>query len=129
MEIRNCSECDKIFAYINVNICPACLQAEEEEFKVVKEYLYKHPQTGIYDLAEATQVEEHKILRWLKAGRLEGKRFASLAYPCESCGRNIQEGRFCLSCSNELAKVFSKATTPKRDEDNKRTRAKFHSRD
>lgn len=128
MQLKNCSECGRIFAYINVNLCPSCLQAEEEEFQKVKEYLYKNPQTGVYDLAEATQVAEHKILRWLKMGRLEGKKFAALAYPCESCGRNIQEGRFCLSCSNRLAQGFLKATTPEKEDDDKRSKPKFHTR-
>lgn len=128
MEIRNCPDCGKIFAYTNINLCPVCIQAEEEEFQRVKEYLYKNPQTGVHDLAEVTEVEEYKILRWLKIGRLQGKRFTGLSYPCESCGRNIQEGRFCSNCSSELAKGFSKVTAPKRDEEIKGNGPKFHTR-
>lgn len=129
MELKNCPECGKIFAYVTVNLCPACLKVEEEEFQRVKAYLYKHPHTGVYDLAEATEVEEHKIIRWLKMGRLEGKRFTGIDYPCESCGRNIRTGRFCPKCTNELTKDFTQATQPPKTEQRKKdSNPRFHTR-
>ena len=128
MEIKNCPECGKIFAFSIVNLCPNCQKEEEAEFQRVKEYLYESPNTGIYDLAAATEVDEHKILRWLKTGRLEGKKFPGVAYPCESCGRNIQEGRYCSSCSSQLAKGFSQAKEPPKGNKDDDYRPKFHTR-
>lgn len=110
MDLRNCPECGKVFAYITTNMCPACSKEEEQEFTKVKEYLYKNPKIGIYELAEATEVDEAKIIRWIREGRIEGKSFPGIVVPCERCGKPIPEGRYCQTCSNELARGFGKFT-------------------
>jgi len=128
MELRNCPECGRVFAYIDINLCPACKKKDEENLVKVKEYLSENPHIGILELAEAVDVEEDRIMRWIREGRIEGKKFPGMKVSCERCGRPIQEGRFCIKCSNELAKGFS-SLTEKEKEENISHKAKFHIRE
>ncbi|NLT94720.1 MAG: MerR family transcriptional regulator [Clostridia bacterium] len=129
MELRNCPECGKIFAFVGINLCPKCKEEDEKEFIKVKEYLYKNPNVGIFELAEATEVDEAKIVRWVREGRIEGK-YPGMVVSCERCGKSIFEGRFCPSCSNELARSFSGSlninTTKKPELSKTSEKAKFH---
>jgi flagellar operon protein (TIGR03826 family) len=126
VELRNCPECGKIFAFTGINMCHQCIKEDEKEFSKVKEYLYDNPHVGIFELAEATGVDEAKIVRWVREGRIEGK-FPGIVVSCERCGKPISEGRFCSPCSNELARGFSnaiqKSEGPKQSSSEK---ARFH---
>ena len=102
-ELRNCPECDRLFVYTGRNLCPRCAEKAEEEFMLVKEYIRKHPGATVIEVADATGVEEAKILDWLKEGRLISKGLAKAAlFYCERCGTRIAEGRFCRRCLEEL---------------------------
>ncbi|KJS19045.1 MAG: hypothetical protein VR72_20075 [Clostridiaceae bacterium BRH_c20a] len=125
MDLRNCPDCGKVFVYNTVNMCPDCRKEEEQEFIKVKEYLYKNPKIGAYDLSEATEVDEGKIVRWVREGRIQGKSFPGIVIPCDRCGKPIPEGRYCGSCSNELARGFSNATK-QAEEPSVNIKAKFH---
>jgi flagellar operon protein (TIGR03826 family) len=125
MNLRNCPECGRVFVYSTVNMCHACRQKEEEEFIKVKEYLYQNPKIGIFELSEATEVDESKIVRWVREGRIEGKSFPGIVVPCDRCGKPIPNGRYCSQCSNDLARGFS-SFTKKEEEPPIRTKAKFH---
>ncbi|MGI6227958.1 MAG: TIGR03826 family flagellar region protein [Peptococcales bacterium] len=125
MDLRNCPECGKVFVYTIANLCPACREEEEMEFTRVKEYLYENPKIGIYELAGETQVDEAKIVRWIREGRIEGKNYSGLAVPCERCGKSIFEGRYCPQCSNDLAKGFS-SITAKTTKTRSNNKGKFH---
>lgn len=114
MELRNCPECGKVFTYIRKNLCAACLERDEQTFKEVKKYLITHPGIDIVSLSEATGVEESKILKYLKEGRIEAKGAgAGLLLECEGCGKIIVSGRFCSSCAQNLAKGFNDVVKPK----------------
>ncbi|MFZ5945241.1 MAG: MerR family transcriptional regulator [Bacillota bacterium] len=125
MDLKNCPECGKVFVYNNVNLCPACRKQDEAEFIKVKEYLQKNPKIGIFDLAEATEVDEEKIVRWVREGRIEGKNYSGISVSCDRCGKLIQSGRYCTQCSSELAKGFYIFT--QKDEDSiDKNKVKFH---
>jgi len=127
MNLRNCPECGKVFVYMNVNMCPDCKKEEDKEFIRVKEFLYKNPKIGIYELSEATEVDEGKIIRWVREGRIEGKSFPGIVVPCDRCGKAIPEGRYCQTCSNELARGFS-SVSQKTEEPSVRTKERFHTK-
>lgn len=128
MELRNCPQCGKLFTYISINLCPHCLREDEEDFRKVKEYLYENPGAGLIELAEATEVDESKIIRWIREGRLEDKKFTGLLIPCERCGTQISSGRYCASCAQELARGFSQGLT-KPEKQEKKSGVKFHTGD
>ncbi|KNY28631.1 MerR family transcriptional regulator [Pseudobacteroides cellulosolvens] len=108
-DIRNCKRCGQIFNYVGKQICPDCLKVDEDDFKRVKEYLYKYPGTSMSKVSEDLEISMQKITRYLREGRLEivGDE-ANMVLSCEGCGKSIRSGRFCDACSGGLAKDFQK---------------------
>ena len=102
-ELRNCPQCGRVFSYLGRNLCPRCLDKEEDEFKLVRHYIRENPGATITETAEGTGVAEQTILRFVRDGRLvsQGLR-SSVVLECDRCGRSITEGRYCVSCQQEL---------------------------
>ena len=65
-DLRNCSECGRLFAYQGRDICSRCLEGEDEEYMVVRRYVRDHPGASVFEVADETGVEEEKILQFLK---------------------------------------------------------------
>lgn len=108
-EIRNCPRCGKIFTYINRPICHSCLENEENEFKVVKDYIYDNPGATISEVSQETEVSVEKIMRFLREERLEiSSENSNLLLECERCGRAISSGRFCDNCKGDINKDFKR---------------------
>ncbi|NLU51098.1 MAG: hypothetical protein GXX09_12025 [Syntrophomonadaceae bacterium] len=117
-ELRNCPECGQLFAYQGKDLCPKCTEVEEQEFTIVRQYVRKHPGATILQVAEETGVDEEKILRFLKEGRLVSKGLAAGAsITCERCGARIEQGRYCRSCVQELDNALRQTiATMKKDD-------------
>lgn len=108
-EIRNCPRCGKIFTYIGRPICTKCIETEENEFKIVKEYVYDNPGATISEVSQETGVTVEKIMRFLREERLEIKsENSNLILECERCGRAINSGRFCENCKGQINKEFKR---------------------
>jgi len=76
---------------------------EEEEFKRVRTFIRENPGATIIETAEGTGVDEQKIFRFLREGRLISQGLQSSAsLRCERCGQPVSEGRYCRSCKAEL---------------------------
>lgn len=117
-DLRNCQECGRLFAYQGRNLCRKCLEKEEEEYLIVRRYVREHPGATVFEVAEATDIEEEKILQFLRDGRLQSRGFTNVI-ECERCGAKISSGRYCQSCTNSLASDLNKAafSTQKRKEE------------
>lgn len=103
-ELKNCPRCGKLFAYSCSSICNNCLNAEEEEFKLVKEYIYDNPGAIIPEVSDATGVSVDKIMRFLREERLEiSSENSNLILECESCGKPIKSGKYCEECKTKIA--------------------------
>ncbi|MGB9791651.1 MAG: MerR family transcriptional regulator [Thermacetogeniaceae bacterium] len=101
MELRNCPECGKLFAYVSRNLCPECIEKEEELFKKVESFLKEHGSATVQEISEATGVPESKVISFLRTGRLVASSGSPLL-ECERCGRPIATGRFCDACRAAL---------------------------
>ena len=123
-EIRNCKQCGRIFQYNGMSkICSRCRKKDDDEYQVVKEYVYDNRGATITEISEETGVDEDRILRYIRAGKLEiiGED-SSILIQCERCGKGIRTGRFCDQCINELrtgltggAKAEKKKESPVRN--------------
>lgn len=100
MGLSNCPECGKLYIENPARLCPECYEKEEKDADLVADFLREHPRSHINDVHEATGVKHKVILRMLKKGRVTGD--ISVAYPCESCGKSITEGRLCSECSRNI---------------------------
>ncbi len=107
-DVRNCRRCGKVFNYIGgPPICPSCVEQDEKDFKLVKEYLYKNPGASMSEVSTALEISSEKITRYLREGRLEivGDD-GNLVLQCENCGKSIRTGRLCAECAGNLTKDF-----------------------
>ena len=129
MEVRNCPECGRLFNYIRTNLCPVCIKEAEEEFQKVRIHLRDHPNMSIVELAEETEVDEEKIIQWIREGRIEAKGLKDFPLRCSQCGVPISSGSHCEKCDNKLFSELSKAGRElQSDLDQERNRPKFHTR-
>jgi len=118
MDVRNCKKCGKVFAYNGYNTCPQCKKQDEEEFMVVKEYVYDNPGADIQLVSQETGVEVKKILRYLRDGKLEIREGnGNLILDCERCGAAIKTGRFCERCTVEMQRELRSSISPKNTSD------------
>lgn len=68
MNIRNCKKCGRIFANDSFDLCPICRSNDVDEFKKVKDFLYKYPGADIQTVSEETNVDTKKILKFFREG-------------------------------------------------------------
>ncbi len=131
MEIRNCPQCGKVFAYIRRNLCPDCMQKEEELFQVIRDYICNHPGSTVLSVAENTGIKEEIILRFLREGRLESSSvlLADSQLTCEMCGRSISSGKLCEKCANKLRKGFTGETKEDKKEESQDHKPKVYTLD
>lgn len=112
MVLARCKRCGKVFSkVIERDVCPACLEAEEEEFQKVKDFFREHPRARLEEASRETGVDKKTIMQFLKDGRLQ------LALPeeealreglfCERCGRPISQGKLCVECRKKLSLLVS----------------------
>lgn len=116
MDLRNCSKCNRIFAYTGSELCSRCAKSDENDFKKVKDYLYDNPGATIIEVSKETGIDEKKILRYLRESRIEIREEDNLLLDCERCGAPIRMGRFCESCVAKMQKEFSSVLKPKKEE-------------
>ncbi|MCT8140143.1 hypothetical protein H1D32_22065 [Anaerobacillus sp. CMMVII] len=103
-ELLNCPRCNKIFVKAFREVCNNCHQQEEDDFQKVYHYVRKkdNRRATIHEVEEATGVEKEFIYKFIKQGRISLHSFPNLAYPCESCGTMIREGRICSDCRGNI---------------------------
>lgn len=123
-DVRNCRRCGRLFTFLGgAPICQDCKQADEEDFKKIKEYLYRNPGASMSQVSSELEISVEKIKHFLKEGRLEiTSEDGNMVLECEKCGKAIKSGRFCDECERGLAsevKIFAsqfKADTEKSQE-------------
>lgn len=95
-----CRKCKTLFDVAgNIGqLCPKCIQAEEETYQKVRKYIKDKPGVLINEVSEALNVPPSKIMGYIREERLEivNKNIAVLT--CKNCGKIISSGMFCESC-------------------------------
>lgn len=112
MEVRNCAKCGRLFQYIGgPPICPKCKQKEEEDFQLVKNYIYENKNANMIEVSNETGVSTKLIERFIREGRLMLSEDSPISLKCEKCGTNIRTGRFCEACSRSLSNEMRMSTS------------------
>lgn len=108
-QLKNCKNCGRMFSSIGGQLfCSKCRTDDESDFKIVREYIYDHPDSTVHDVHEGTGVLEEIILKFLRQGRLTLKD-DGVGLECERCGKSISSGRFCDKCAHDLKTGFQEA--------------------
>lgn len=107
-ELANCKNCNRVFVKTMRDICPTCFEEEEKAFETVYHFLRerKNREATLMEIVEATGVEEHLIIKFIKEHRLRTSLFPNLTYPCEKCGTPINAGRLCEKCSQGIVREY-----------------------
>jgi flagellar operon protein (TIGR03826 family) len=126
MNLTNCQECGKVFASAGSKVCPNCRQSEEEKFKLVKDYLWDHPNSTVPAVSEATGVEEKTIIKFIKEDRLQSEGLdIDYSLECKICGIEIESGIYCDSCRNKLVSDFNSDSSEKEEKKEKKNEKMF----
>ncbi len=134
MEMRNCPECGRIFAYIRTNLCPACIRKDEEDYRKVRNFIARNPGVDIITVSEETGVDEEKIVRYLKEGRIiNAHPNTKISIECELCGALIPNGRYCKACTEKLTaglrKTIEAENQKAKEEEERRRGLRMYTRD
>ncbi|MCT2537249.1 hypothetical protein NC661_14580 [Aquibacillus koreensis] len=124
-ELANCPRCNALFVKGLRSVCENCFKEEEKKFQTVYDYLRprKNRQATIPQIVDDTGVEEDYIYKFVKEKRLRVSQFPNLNFPCERCGKPIDDGKLCKSCADGLVSDLNQqAEVEQRNQKNKRER-------
>jgi flagellar operon protein (TIGR03826 family) len=117
MEFRNCPVCGNLFNYVSRYMCPTCIEVEEKEFETVRKYVRDNEGATIFSVSQATGVNEEKIIRFLKEGRLIARGMVLEGeLTCERCGKVVTEGTMCETCKADIFRDFNRGMNVKAPE-------------
>lgn len=98
-ELKNCKICGKVYPSNEfANVCPNCTEHNENEFDIIREYLYTHPNASIYEVATNLDITINKIKHFLRDGRIEIVEKDNHFLACQTCGKSIHSGWYCDDC-------------------------------
>lgn len=109
MSLENCPRCGKVYPRVEGSreLCPACIQKEDDDYKTVFQYLSNRPSASAQEIADGTGVDIKEIFRFLRENRLRIVKIES-DIRCESCGTPIVFGKYCEKCQAQLKEDFKK---------------------
>ena len=97
-------------------MCPACMEALDKKFQVVKKYIQDNPKATMTEISQDNDISINQIERWIREERLTFADDSPIGIACEACGATIKSGRYCENCKNSLASqlgsVYKKESTP-----------------
>lgn len=104
-EIQSCIRCGNMFLYAENGkcLCEKCKEEDEEQFQIVKNYIYENPSATILDVSKVTGIRAVRIKSFLRDGRIVIANNSIVFLKCEVCGTNIKFGRICRQCMNTLS--------------------------
>ncbi|HHY09653.1 MAG TPA: MerR family transcriptional regulator [Firmicutes bacterium] len=122
--LRNCENCNRVFAHPTRLLCDACYQEEQDDFTAVKEYLRENPKATIGEVAEKTEVDLETIYKFIRQERLDIIP-SDIKFHCEICGAEIEGGRVCSKCRAEFRKTKESGEKPAEETVRERSRIRY----
>ena len=105
MAFENCKRCGNLYNKTIKDICPKCVEKEEEDYKKVRIFLKRKKNVEMKIVSEETKVDLELIYQFLQDGRIVLSDGAQAGYPCKQCNTLIQTGSICTSCTNQLNEI------------------------
>jgi len=131
MAIKNCPKCGKLYSDESGIICARCRKADIDTYEKVRRYIKENPDRSISEVAEATEVSQKKIVRYIREGKIEISSGMLDDVRCEACNKPITSGRYCPECSNKMSSQLQGSIAgqaPKPAEAKKGGAPKMHTR-
>ena len=105
-------------------LCPDCQDQELRDEDTVAAYLRDEGHASIEQICRETGVKEATVLRMIKRGSITG----GVSYPCDSCGKLIDRGRYCDACANQLQQEFKDFQSAHKPVEKKSEKTSAHER-
>lgn len=110
-EVKQCRQCKKLFQSYGAAVCPECLDKMDNDYRLVKEYLYDNPESNVVEIVKETGVSEKTVLGFLREGRLSIISDDGFLV-CMECGKPIYSGKYCESCMKRLESALNRVSQP-----------------
>jgi len=109
VSLGNCPRCGHVFLQVpgGVQLCPACIKIEEENYKKVFQFFSEKPSATAQEIADETGVEIREILKFVRENRLQLVK-ADPFVKCEKCGSPSRSGKICDNCRKKLNEDIKK---------------------
>lgn len=101
MTIQNCERCRALFHKKVKDICPACVQKEEDDFQKIRLFLKRNKTIELITVSKETGVDLDVIYQFLQEGRIILSSSTQSGYPCKECGTTISAGALCTACEEK----------------------------
>ncbi|MCL2616816.1 MAG: hypothetical protein FWD96_04135 [Defluviitaleaceae bacterium] len=102
MNVKNCPECGKMYMQNSFGMCDACRLGEEAGFQAIKDYISEHPNSTVIEVSQETGVRINRIMGYIREGRLMATPGMASDITCRSCGKAVEKGNFCDSCTVKM---------------------------
>lgn len=109
-DLQACLRCGNMFWHSGFGkcICAKCKEEDEEQFNIVKNYIYEHFEATLMEVSKETGVRVIRIKNYIKEGRLIIPDGSAVFLNCENCGCSIKFGRVCRECANTISNELRK---------------------
>jgi hypothetical protein len=97
---ETCEICGKPVVFSSYDVCTSCRPQREKEYQKVGEYLRTHLGSDIATVSAATGVPGRLVLKMMRRGSVK---VPSPKLKCASCGKPIEEGKFCVDCAKKAS--------------------------
>jgi hypothetical protein len=112
MKIENvtCTICSRVFRSATDTICGICMNNDDMLYRMVRDYIYDHPENTAGEVSLATGVPIRKINDLLSKERIKMVDLSAFKkpIPCENCGKPIKFGTLCEPCWSSQMKASKK---------------------
>ncbi len=126
---KKCQVCGKIFKSLGNPRCPECLEAIEDYFYKIKDYLYDFPNAKIDEVSKELDVPKKIILILVKEERIM---LVDASKSCMKCGKSIVSGKYCNDClkafNSKLETIAPKLGNKKQESDDYKSRSSYYSK-
>lgn len=100
--VINCAVCGKFFDAVGFQtVCTECIAKDLKDFDRIRDFLYMHPRSKVFEVSNNLDIPVPKIKRYLREGRLEIIEKNNTFLKCEKCGKAICSGTQCDDCLKE----------------------------
>lgn len=92
------------------NICPKCIEEDDELVGIIRSYLNEHKSATITDVVRDTEIPLEVILEFIEEKFIVLVDHPNLKLECSRCGAATQDGVMCKNCKQELVHELAQAT-------------------
>jgi hypothetical protein len=77
------------------------MKKQEEQMDQIASFVRDNPRSSVSEICAALGVKKSLVIEMLQSGRLQESNI-NIQYPCASCGKKIQHGRYCKACGKKI---------------------------